>query len=127
MSYDLDDYYENRVKTKKRRKRHSYPNKHESPPPKIRKRMNSFPRHYADDEDEVEDDECSEMCIIKEYSGKQLKKEMMVKKRGKIHPVQEPEKAPEKEEPTDMELASKCLAMVSKKVVRLLCYIGVIV
>jgi len=126
MSYDLDDYYENRVKTKKRRKRHSYPNKHESPPPKIRQRMNSFPTHYADDEED-EDDECSEMCIIKEYSGKQLKKEMMVKKRGKIHPAQESEKAPEKEEPTDMELASKCLAMVSKKVVRLLCYIGVIV
>ena len=123
MSYDLDDAYENRVKPKKRKKRNTYPNKHDASP-RVRPRINSYPSPYNDNDND-DDDECSELCIIKEYSGNRLKKEMVVKKRGKIHPEAEPSGEPE--EPDDAELMAKCLGMVSKKIIRLLCYLGALI
>jgi hypothetical protein len=118
MSFDLDDYYDSQVKPKKRKKRHTYPNKHDESP-RVRPRTNSYPSPNIEDGD---------VCIIKEYSGNRLKRETLVKKHAKIHPAVEPsEEKKESEEPDDAELVVKCLGMVSKKIVRLLCYLGALI
>jgi len=116
MSYDLDNYYENRVK-RKHKGRHTYPNKHADMiiPPPIRQRNRSFP---------LTEDESSEKCIIKEYSHNRVTKEIVITKRRKIHPITDEESEPEQE--LDSELVMKCLSAVTHKIVRLLCYLTIL-
>ena len=113
---DLDNAYDNRVK-RKRKVRHTYPNKQPMPPPITRNR--SFPPL---------EDESSEKCIIKEYSKDGLKKEIVISKRTKIHPSNKDtsNKGEDQDQDLDMELVARCLSMVARKIVRLLCYLGII-
>jgi len=118
MSSDLDDYYDNRVK-RKRRSRHTYPNKQDDAPCiRYRNRNYSFPSL---------EDESSEKYIVKEYSHNRLKKEIVISKRTKIHSNKENDEDPDQEQELDSELVAKCLAVVSRKVVRLLCYLGALI
>jgi len=119
MSSDLDDYYTPRVKSK-HKTRHTYPNRHvDSPrirPPPIRQRNLSFPSI---------EDESSEKCIIKEYSShNRLKKEIVITKRKKVHPATD--EVQESEPELDSELILKCLAAVSRKIIRMLCYLAIL-
>jgi hypothetical protein len=113
MSSDLDDYYENRVK-QKHKGRHTYPNKHDETP-RILQRHRSFPSV---------DDESSEQCIIKEYSRNRLKTEIVITKRTKVRPRDDGE--PELEPELDAELVAKCFSAVSRKILRLLCYLTIL-
>lgn len=116
MSIDLDDYYDNRVK-RKHKGRHTYPNRQDDVirPPPLRQRNMSFP---------VTEDESSEKCVIKEYSHNRLKKEIVITKRKKVHPTTDEE--PESEPEIDSELILKCIAAVSRKIIRLLCYLAIL-
>lgn len=116
MSIDLDDYYDNRVK-RKHNARHTYPNRQDDVirPPPIRQRNMSFP---------VTEDESSEKCVIKEYSKNRLKTEIVITKRKKVHPTTDEE--PELEPELDSELIMRCLTAVSRKIIRLLCYLAIL-
>lgn len=116
MSYDLDDLYENRVKPKKRKKRNTYPNKHDAEYLAISSRRKSDPLPFISDDS-------SAKCVIKEYSKNRLTKEIVITKHSKIHPKPDDAVDPE----NDMVIVTKCLAIVSKKVVRLLCYLSALV
>jgi len=113
MATDLEDMYESRVKQKTKHKpRHTYPNPR-AETPRLRQRNMSFPSL---------EDESSEKCVIKEYSKNRLKKEIVITKRTKIHPMPEDESEPAEEDP-DSELVTKCLALVGRKILRLMCYL----
>lgn len=116
MSIDLDDYYTPRVK-QKHKARHTYPNRQDDVirPPPLRQRNMSFP---------VTEDESSEKCVIKEYSHNRLKKEIVITKRKKVHPTTDEEPEPEPE--LDSELIMRCLAAVSRKILKLLCYLSLL-
>jgi len=114
MSYQLDDYCVNRTK---RKGRQTYPTKRDYPPPIITRKY-SFPSTNLEDES-------SEKYIVKEYSRNRLKKEIIVTKRTKIHSTKNEESDEKSDEESEAILIAKCLAVVSRKVIRILCYLGV--
>ena len=111
------DFVENRVKHKKR---YTYPHKHNDMDHYLPNRRKSDPSTFSSDES-------SERCVIKEYSNNHLKKKIVLSKRSKIHPVVESSTTTDlATEDNDVEIITKCLAIVSKKIVRLLCYLGMV-
>lgn len=109
MSYDLDDYYDNRVKHK-RKKRKTYPNPHDT---------------FVDDrvrrKSESSLEEMNERYVIKEYSKNRLKTEIVLTKQTKVHPDTIPT-PPAKNEDTDYEIVLKCAAIVIKKLIKIMSY-----
>ena len=114
--------YGNRQKHKKRKTFASFAELDETPHYIPHVKRKSYPSVEGGNPYE----DVSEKYVIKEYYGNHLKTEIFVSKHNKIHPMFEPEVFDQPEPPDQVPVVSINWGLLSKKIICILYYFGII-